>query len=116
MFKNSRPLIKRSVAAASALLWPVFISAGKGPNLNPDGTIVTEANGVISNANLNDAWVDAKGSFLAAVGAGPVYKLLGKKDVGGTEFPPIDTTLITGDIGFRHTPGDTRTVPPGRLS
>ena len=87
---------------------PVFISAGKGPNLNPDGTIMTDSSGVISNANLNDAWVDARGSFLAAVGAGPVYKLLGKKDVGTTEFPPIDTTLITGDIGFRqHTAGHT---------
>jgi hypothetical protein len=48
--------------------------------------------------------------FLAAVGAGPVYKLLGKKDLGTTEFPTIETTLIEGDIGFRqhtggHTPG-----------
>jgi hypothetical protein len=57
-----------------------------------------------------DAWVDAKGMFLAAVGAGPVYKLLGKKDMGTTEFPPIETTLIDGDVAFRqhsggHTPG-----------
>jgi hypothetical protein len=37
-----------------------------------------------------------------------VYKLLGKKDVGTTEFPPIDTTLIAGDVGFRqHTSGHT---------
>ena len=39
-----------------------------------------------------------------------VYKLLGKKDLGTTTFPPRDTTLISGDIGFRqhsggHTPG-----------
>jgi len=48
------------------------------------------------------------GSFLAAAGAGPVYKLFGKKDVGATEFPPIDTALISGDIGFRqHTGGHT---------
>ena len=59
-------------------------------------------------ANINDAWVDATGSFLAAVGAGPVYTLLGKKDLGTTEFPPIDTALIAGDIGFRqHTGGHT---------
>jgi hypothetical protein len=56
-----------------------------------------------------DGWVDARGQFLAAVHAGPVYKLLGKKDLGSTEFPPIETTLIEGDIGFRqhregHTP------------
>jgi hypothetical protein len=89
---------------------PVFISAGRGPDLNPDGTIATRTgdNGAVTTVNINDAWVDAKGSFLAAVGAGPVYTLLGKKDVGATEFPPIDTALITGDIGFRqHTGGHT---------
>ena len=57
-----------------------------------------------------DGWVDAKGSFLAAAGAGPVYELLGKKGVGTTEFPAIETALIDGDVGFRqhsqgHTPG-----------
>jgi hypothetical protein len=66
---------------------PVFISAGS-------------SNG--------DAWVDAKGMFLSAAGAGPVYKLLGKKDMGTTEFPPIETSLTDGDVAFRqHTGGHT---------
>ena len=57
-----------------------------------------------------DGWVDAKGMFLAAAGAGPVYRLLGKKDLGTTTFPPIEMPLIDGDIAFRqhtggHTPG-----------
>ncbi|HEY3742331.1 MAG TPA: hypothetical protein VGL53_20920, partial [Bryobacteraceae bacterium] len=43
---------------------PVFISAGA--------------------AEQGDGWVDAKGMFLAAAGAGPVYRLLGKKDLGTT--------------------------------
>jgi hypothetical protein len=60
---------------------PVFISAGS-------------TNG--------DAWVDAKGMFMAAAAAGPVYRLLGKKDLGTTEFPPIETTLIDGDLAFRQ--------------
>jgi hypothetical protein len=65
---------------------------------------------VSGGATQGDGWVDAKGMFLAAVGAGPVYKLLGKKDLGTTEFPPIETSLIDGDIAFRqhaggHTPG-----------
>ena len=52
--------------------------------------------------------MDAKGMFLAAVAAGPVYKLLGKKDLGATVFPPIETPLISGDIAFRqHTGGHT---------
>jgi hypothetical protein len=66
---------------------PVFISAG---------------------AFKGDAWVDAKGMFLAGVGAGPVYKLLGKKDLGTTEMPPIETALIDGDVAFRqHSGGHT---------
>jgi hypothetical protein len=61
-------------------------------------------------ATEGDGWADAKGMFLAAVGAGPVYRLLGKKDMGTTTFPPMETALIGGDIAFRqhsggHTPG-----------
>jgi (4-O-methyl)-D-glucuronate---lignin esterase len=100
---------------------PVFLSAGKGPDENPDGTVkmmdpsnpgIIMSRGPVEQqaANINDAWVDAKGTFLAGVGAGPVYRLLGKKDLGTTEFPKIEMTLINGDIGFRqhsagHTPG-----------
>ena len=69
---------------------PVFISAG---------------------AFKGDAWVDAKGMFLAAVGAGPVYKLLGKKDLGTTEMPPIETALIDGDVAFRQHSGGHTTGP-----
>ena len=65
---------------------------------------------ISSGSNNGDAWVDAKGMFMAAAEAGPVYKLLGKKDMGTTEFPPIGATLIDGEIAFRqhsggHTPG-----------
>lgn len=77
---------------------PVFLSAGNDPGpVNPDGTVP-----------VNDAWVDARGSFLAAVGARPVYRLLGARDLGTTTFPPIDTAIIDGDLGFRqHTGGHT---------
>jgi hypothetical protein len=67
---------------------PVFISAG--------------------TLDKGDGWVDAKGMFMAAAAAGPVYKLLGKKDMGTTEFPPVGTPLIDGDIAFRqHSGGHT---------
>jgi hypothetical protein len=63
---------------------------------------------ISGGATDGDGWVDAKGMFLAAAGAGPVYKLLGKRDMGTTEFPPIETTLIDGDIAFRqHSGGHT---------
>jgi hypothetical protein len=63
---------------------------------------------ISGGATQGDGWVDAKGMFLAAVAAGPVYTLLGKKDLGVTAFPPIETTLIDGDIAFRqHSGGHT---------
>nr|MDQ3010645.1 hypothetical protein [Acidobacteriota bacterium] len=62
----------------------------------------------ISSGDKGDSWVDAKGMFLAAAGAGPVYKLLGKRDMGTVEFPAIETTLIDGDVAFRqHSGGHT---------
>jgi hypothetical protein len=57
-----------------------------------------------------DGWVDAKGMFLAAAGAGPVYLLLGGKGLPTSDFPPMETPLTSGEVGFRqhsggHTPG-----------
>jgi hypothetical protein len=60
---------------------------------------------------VEGGWVDAKGMFLGAAAAGPVYKLLGKKDLGTTEFPPIETALIDGDIAFRQHSGGHTTGP-----
>ena len=65
---------------------------------------------ISSGAVKGDGWVDAKGMFLAGAHAGPVYKLLGKKDMGTMEFPAMETGLMDGDVSFRqhsggHTPG-----------
>jgi hypothetical protein len=61
-----------------------------------------------AGATQGDGWADAKGMFLAAAGAGPAYRLLGKKDLGTAEFPAIETPLIDGDIAFRqHSSGHT---------
>ncbi len=66
----------------------------------------------ISSGSMNgDAWVDAKGMFLAGAGAGPVYKLLGKKDLGTAEFPAIEAALIDGDVAFRQHSGGHTTGP-----
>ena len=51
---------------------------------------------------VEGGWVDARGMFLAAVAAGPVYRLLHKKDLGTNEFPPLETALIDGDLAFRQ--------------
>ena len=63
---------------------------------------------ISGGATRGDGWVDAKGMFMAAAGAGPVYDLLGKHGLGTTNFPPIGTPLVSGDIAFRqHTSGHT---------
>ena len=51
-----------------------------------------------------DAWADTKGMFLAEVAAGPVFRLLGAKGLETTVYPPVGTTLIEGDLGFRQHP------------
>jgi hypothetical protein len=64
----------------------------------------------ISVGEKGDGWVDAKGSFLGGLYAGSVYKLLGKKDLGTTEFPTAETSLMDGEIAFRqHKSGHTPT-------
>lgn len=56
----------------------------------------------VGNPAAGDAWIDPKGEFMAAVGAGPVYELLGGKPLQTDRFPPMGTALIAGDIGFRQ--------------
>jgi hypothetical protein len=73
---------------------PVFISYGASTGPGAEGQ-----------------WVDQRGSFMAAVAAGPVYKLLGKKDLGTAEFPEVETALIDGEIAFRQHKGGHTTGP-----
>ena len=62
----------------------------------------------ISSGQDGDQWVDAKGMFLAGVGAQPVYRLLGKNDMGTNVFPPVEVGLMDGEISFRqHSSGHT---------
>ena len=70
---------------------PVFISSG--------------------SPQVEGNWVDGKGMFLGGVYAGPVYQLLGKKDLGTREMPPIETGLTEGDIAFRQHSGGHTTGP-----
>jgi hypothetical protein len=60
---------------------------------------------LITGGTWDDRGVDAKGMFLAAVGAGPVYRLLGKKDLGTDQMPAPNAGLIDGDIAFRQHEG-----------
>jgi hypothetical protein len=85
--QNDLPVDSHELVALCAPR-PVFISAG--------------------SPSVEGTWVDGRGTFVSAVEAGPVYKLVGKKDLGTTEFPPIETSLIDGDIANRmHSGGHT---------
>lgn len=59
----------------------------------------------VSSGDSGDAWVDAKGMFLAAAHAQGVYQLLGAKTMGTGEFPAVETALINGEIAFRQHAG-----------
>lgn len=63
---------------------------------------------IFVTGGTQDLWPDPVGMFQACVAAGPVYRLLGRADLGTTEMPEPDRELISGDIGFRlHTGGHT---------
>ncbi|HZS03614.1 MAG TPA: acetylxylan esterase [Blastocatellia bacterium] len=67
--------------------------------------------GAAEGPGAEGKWVDQRGSFMAAVAAGPVFRLLGKKDLGTTEFPPIETALIDGELAWRQHSGGHTTGP-----
>jgi len=56
-------------------------------------------------------WLDQQGSYMATVAAGPVFRLLGAKDIGVTEdyrtakMPPVNTGLLEGQLAWRQHDG-----------
>jgi hypothetical protein len=96
---------------------PIFISGGEYVEFN-------DPNHPGSRWS-NESWQDTPGTFMAAAGASPVWKLLGKKPLSNTKLglvfdnvpdvnavrakmPPPLTPLIDGDIAFRqHDQGHT---------
>ena len=56
-------------------------------------------------------WLDQQGSYMAAVAAGPVFRLLGAKDLGDAggyrtaKLPPVNTGLLDGQLAWRQHDG-----------
>jgi hypothetical protein len=56
-------------------------------------------------------WLDQQGSYMATVAAGPVFRLLGAKDIGDTgdyrvaKMPPVNTSLLDGQLAWRQHDG-----------
>jgi hypothetical protein len=62
-------------------------------------------------------WLDHQGSFMAAVAAEPVFRLLGAKDLGVTEdfhtakMPPVNVGLLDGQLAWRQHDGGHTDAP-----
>jgi hypothetical protein len=67
--------------------------------------------GASTGPGAEGQWVDQRGSFMAAVAAGPVFRLLGKKDLGTSEFPELETPITDGELAFRQHKGGHTTGP-----
>jgi hypothetical protein len=62
-------------------------------------------------------WLDQQGSFMAAVAAGPVFRLLGAKDLGVGDYyqtakmPPVNQGLFDGQLAWRQHDGGHTDAP-----
>ena len=56
-------------------------------------------------------WLDHQGTYMAAVAAGPVFRLLGAKDLGTSDdyrtekMPPVNVGLLDGQLAWRQHDG-----------
>jgi hypothetical protein len=55
---------------------------------------------VFVSAADGDLWSDPRGQFLSLVAAGPVWRLLGKPDLGTAEMPALDTPVADGTLAY----------------
>jgi hypothetical protein len=60
---------------------------------------------VFVSAADGDMWSDPHGQFLAVVAAGPVWRLLGRPDLGTSERPALDVPLAGGTLAFLENKG-----------
>ena len=62
-------------------------------------------------------WLDQKGSYMATIAAGSVFKLLGAKDLGVSndyrteQMPPVNTGLLDGQLAWRQHDGGHTDAP-----
>jgi len=69
---------------------------------------------VFITGGTQDRLADPHGEFLAAVAAGPVYRLLGKKDLGTTKMPAPMSPWFPAKSRFASTWAPTPTCWTGR--
>ncbi|HEY2583709.1 MAG TPA: hypothetical protein VGI43_18005 [Mucilaginibacter sp.] len=62
-------------------------------------------------------WLDHQGSYMATIAAGPVFKLLGAKDLGVSndyhteKMPPVNVGMLDGELAWRQHDGGHTDAP-----
>lgn len=62
-------------------------------------------------------WLDQQGSYMATIAAGPVFKLLGVRDLGVSnnyrteKMPPVNSGLLEGELAWRQHDGGHTDAP-----
>jgi len=62
-------------------------------------------------------WLDQQGSYMATIAAGPVFRLLGAKDLGVSDdyhtakMPPVNSGLLDGQLAWRQHDGGHTDAP-----
>jgi hypothetical protein len=56
-------------------------------------------------------WLDHRGSWMAAVAAGPVFRLLGAKDLSVATLPAVNVGLLEGQLAWRQHDGGHTDAP-----
>ena len=65
----------------------------------------------VGSPEVEGQWIDARGMFLAAVEASPVYEFLGARGLETDEFPLLGTGLLDGELAFRQHEGGHTVYP-----
>ena len=68
---------------------------------------------VLLQTGDKDFWSDPKGEFLAAVAAGPVFRLLGKPGLGTDQMPAAGTGVFHTIGYYEHIGGTVPFLPTG---
>ena len=62
-------------------------------------------------------WLDQRGSYMAAIAAGPVFRLLGARDLGRSDdyatekMPAVNVGLLEGELAWRQHDGGHTDAP-----